>query len=127
MIDQLSRRERQIMNIIYRDGEATVASVRRALADPPSYSAVRALLGVLEKKGFLRHEQRSRAYVYFPTVSRERIGTPVLQQMVQNFFDGSVANVVAALVDHSSGRLTDAELERLERLIRRKRREREGR
>ncbi len=114
---QLSRRERQIMEIVYRKGSATAAEVHGELADPPSYSAVRALLRVLEEKGHLRHRQDGPRYVFSPTVPRDRARRTALQRLVGTFFAGSVTDTVAALLDLESDRLDDAELERLSALV----------
>jgi predicted transcriptional regulator len=113
----LSRREREIMDVIYRSGRATAAEVLDQLADPPSYSTVRALLRVLEEKGHLRHEEDGPRYVFVPTVPRERARASALRQLLHTFFDGSTEQAVAALLDLSSTRLSDAELARLSRLI----------
>jgi len=115
----LSRREREIMDVIYGapGGRATAAEVLEQLADPPSYSAVRALLRVLEEKGHLRHEEDGPRYVFLPTIPRERARESALRQMLQTFFDGSTEQAVAALLDLSSTRLSDAELVRLSRRI----------
>ncbi|HXG98686.1 MAG TPA: BlaI/MecI/CopY family transcriptional regulator [Gemmatimonadales bacterium] len=114
---QLSRREREIMDVIYRSGRATAAEVLDQLAEPPSYSAVRALLRVLEDKGHLRHEEDGPRYVFLPTVPRERALQSALRQLLHTFFDGSAEQAVAALLDLSSARLSDAELQRLSQLI----------
>jgi predicted transcriptional regulator len=116
---QLSRREREIMDVIYSapGGRATAAEVLEQLAEPPSYSAVRALLRVLEEKGHLRHEEDGPRYVFLPTIPRERARESALRQLLQTFFDGSAEQAVAALLDISSTRLSDAELVRLSRLI----------
>lgn len=114
---QLSRRERQIMDVIYRLGRATAADVQTEISDPPSYSAVRALLRVLESKGHLRHTADGPRYVYAPMVPRERARDSALRQVVGTFFDGSTEAAVAALLDLSSSRLSDAELNRLAGLI----------
>lgn len=122
-INQLSRRERQIMEVIYRLGEASVSDVQEALPDPPAYSSVRTLLGVLETKKFLKHRKKGRAYVYLPVVSREKARHSALRNVVQNFFDGSVESVVATLMSSSESRLTEDELKRLAKLIEEKRKE----
>ncbi len=118
---QLSRREREIMDVIYGapEGRATAAEVLEHLADPPSYSTVRALLRVLEEKGHLRHEEDGPRYVFLPTVPRERARQSALRQLLHTFFDGSTEQAVAALLDLSSTRtrLSDAELARLSQLI----------
>ena len=119
----LSRRERQIMDVIYRRSAATVQDVRANLPDPPSYSAVRALLRVLVDKGHLRHKQDGPRYVYHPTVPRERARTSALQQLIKTFFDDSPEAAVAALLDMSGSELTEDELDRLGDMIERARRE----
>ena len=115
--DHLSRRERQIMDIIYQLGQATAAEVMEKLPNPPSYSAVRALLRVLEEKGHLRHEEQGPRYVYLPTLRREKARSSALKQLVQTFFEGSAEKVVAALLDLPSTRLSEEELERLAQMI----------
>ncbi|WP_456425308.1 BlaI/MecI/CopY family transcriptional regulator [Rhodocaloribacter sp.] len=115
---QLSRRERQIMDIIYRLGRATAAEIMENLPDPPSYSAVRALLRILEEKGHLRHEQEGPRYVYRPTVSRERAKRSALKHMLSTFFEGSVTQAVAALIDISEDELSEDDLERIADIIR---------
>jgi predicted transcriptional regulator len=121
--NRLSRRERQIMDVIYRRGEATVAEVLADIPDPPSYSAIRALLRVLEEKGHLRHEERGPRYAFLPTVPRETARQSALKQLVQTFFEGSTEQAMAALLDASDSRLSEKELERLARLIRQARKE----
>jgi predicted transcriptional regulator len=114
---QLSRRERQIMDVLYRLGQATAGTVLDNLADPPSYSAVRALLRILEDKGHVRHMQDGPRYVYTPTVPRDKARRSAMQQLVGTFFGGSTEQAVAALLDMSATRLSDDELERLSQLI----------
>jgi predicted transcriptional regulator len=123
LLSELSRRERQIMDFLYQKGRATAAEVQAGLSDPPSYSAVRALLRVLEDKGHARHEQDGPRYVYLPRVARERAKRSALRHVVQTFFDGSREQAVAALLDDRSTRLSEAELDRLARLIARARQE----
>lgn len=113
----LSRRERQIMDVIYRLGRATAADVHAALPDAPSYSTVRALLKVLETKGHLRHGVAGPRYLYTPTVPRERARESALRQVVGTFFDGSTEAAVAALLGLSADRLSATELDRLAGLI----------
>ena len=113
----LSRRERQIMDIVYKSGQATAAEVQAALPDPPSYSAVRALLRILEEKGHLKHQQEGLRYVFIPTVTRDRAKRSALQGVLQTFFDNSTEEAVAALLDISQTRLSAAELDRLSELI----------
>lgn len=119
----LSRRERQIMNIIYRRGRASAAEVLEDLPDPPSYSAVRALLRLLEQKGHLVHQQDGARYVYKPTLSREKARQSALSHLVKTFFDGSTAKAVAALIDPSRSKLSDDELDRLADMIEQARKE----
>lgn len=117
----LSRREREIMEIIYQRGQATAAEVMEQLHDPPGYSAVRALLRILEEKGALRHEQQGPRYVFLPTVTHEKARRSALKRMVEVFFDGSTEATVATLLDISHARLTPDEWERLGKLIERSR------
>ena len=114
---QLSRRERQIMEIVYRKGNATAAEIHEAIPDRPSYSAIRALLRVLEQKGHLRHREDGPRYVFSPTVPRDRARKSALQRLVGTFFAGSVTDAVAALLDLESARLDDDELLRLSTLV----------
>ncbi|HZB25276.1 MAG TPA: BlaI/MecI/CopY family transcriptional regulator [Vicinamibacterales bacterium] len=113
----LSRRERQIIDILYARGRATAADVQAALPEPPSYSAVRAMLRILEDKGHVRHEQDGPRYVYLPTVARDNAKRSALRHMLQTFFDGSAEQAISALLDDSSARLSERELERLARII----------
>ncbi|MDQ4123074.1 MAG: BlaI/MecI/CopY family transcriptional regulator [Acidobacteriota bacterium] len=122
-LNTLSRREQQIMDIIYSRKQATANEVMEDLPDPPSYSAVRALLRVLEEKGHLQHEQDGQRYVYFPTIARERVKHSALRRVLHTFFDNSTEDAVAALLDISQERLSDEELKRLEELIKQARRE----
>ena len=115
--DPLARRERQIMDVVYRLGRATAAEVLEGLPDPPSYSSVRALSRVLEEKGHLRHEQDGPRYVFLPTVPRDKARRLALRQLVQTFFEGSTAHAVAALLGAPDAKLTDGDLDRLSRLI----------
>lgn len=120
---ELSRRERQIMDVIYRHGQVTAQGVLDHLPDPPSYSAVRTLLRVLEEKGHVRHRQDGPRYVYGPTVPRDKARESALRQLVRTFFDDSAGQAVAALLDMSSSKLTDEELRRLASLIDRAKKE----
>jgi predicted transcriptional regulator len=113
----LSRRERQIVDALYKLGRASAAEIRAELPDPPSYSAVRALLRILEEKGHVRHDQDGPRYVYLPTVARDSAKRSAMRHVLQTFFEGSAAQAMSALLDLSSARLTDAELDRLEQLI----------
>ncbi len=119
----LSRRERQIMDIIYRLGKASAADVMKGLPEAPSYSAVRAMLRILEQKGYLRHEKQGPRYIFAPTLPHEKASRSALRRLVQTFFGGSVEGAVAALLDISGSDLSDAELDRLTRLIEQTRRE----
>ncbi len=111
----LSRRERQIMDIIYRQGRAAAAEVLAALPDPPSYSSVRALLGILETKGHLQHVKDGPRYVYLPTRPRAAAARTALRSVMQTFFGGSVEQTVATLLSDTP--LSPDELARLSRLI----------
>ena len=119
----LSRRERQIMDVIYRRGRASAADVVADLDDPPSYSAVRALLRILEDKGHLRHESEGGKYVYTPTRPREHAGRSALRRVLQTFFDNSAEKAVAALLDLHDSELSRADLDRLAHLIEQARKE----
>ena len=113
----LSRRERQIMDIIYRLDRATAAEVMERLPDPPSYSAVRAMLRILEDKGHLTHSQDGPRYVYAPTIAPEQASRSALRHVLHTFFDGSATQAMAALLDETASELSDGELERLAALI----------
>ena len=113
----LSRRERQILDILYQRGQATAADVQNALPEPPSYSAVRALLRILEEKGHVRHQQDGPRYVYLPTVARENAKRSALRHMLRTFFDGSAEQAISTLLDDSAAKLSPEELDRLARLI----------
>jgi len=121
MTDDLSRRERQILDILYARSSATAAEVKDALPEPPSYSTVRALLRILEEKGHARHEVQGTRYVYSPSVPHESARHSALTRIVKTFFEGSAAQAAAALVD--SGSISDDELARLSALIDRARKE----
>ena len=113
----LSRRERQIMDVVYRLGKAAVSDVLERLPDPPSYSAVRALMRILEEKGHLRHEQDGPRYLYVPTLPRDAARQNALDHLVRTFFGGSTEAAMAALLELPEGGLSDPELDRLSRLI----------
>jgi BlaI family transcriptional regulator, penicillinase repressor len=119
----LSRRERQIMDIIYQNEKATSAEVMEELPDPPSYSAVRALLRILEEKGHLRHEKDGPRYVFYPTVSAENAQKTALHHVVSTFFHGSITGAVAALMDLPEKKMEAEDLARLESMISRARQE----
>jgi predicted transcriptional regulator len=118
----LGRRERQIMDALYRLGPASVSDVQSAIPDPPSYSAVRAMLARLEEKGHLGHEQDGARYLYHPLHTREEATRSALRRMLGTFFEGSAAKAVAAVLDVSGSDLTTAELDELAELIERARR-----
>lgn len=113
----LSRRERQIMDVIYQRGQATAAEVQENMPDPPGYSAVRAMLRLLEEKGYLHHEQDGPRYIFKPTLAREKARKSALKQMLETFFDGSTEQAMAALLTLSKSKLSDEELDRLSNLI----------
>ena len=115
--NDFSRRERQILDILYQRGQATAAEVQTALPEAPSYSAVRALLRILEEKGHVHHQQDGPRYVYLPTVARDNAKRSAMRHMLQTFFDGSAEQAISALLDESSAKLSSAELDRLARLI----------
>ena len=120
----LSRRERQIMDVLYQRGRATAAEIHQALPDRPSYSAVRAKLRVLEEKGHVKHVEESLRYVYLPTLAPDRARRSALRHMVDTFFNGSVEQLVAALVDRSAALdIGREELDRMSALIERARQE----
>ena len=114
---KFSRRERQIMDVIYARGEATAAEIAEAITDAPSYSAVRALLRILEEKGALKHREDGPRYVFMPTEPHAKASRSALKGVLQTFFEGSLANAVAALVDTKDGQLSADELKRLETII----------
>lgn len=113
----LSRRERQIMDVLYKQGRATAQEVHQALPDPPTYSAVRAKLRVLEEKGHVRHEEEALRYVYLPTLAPERARRSALRHLVDTFFNGSAEQLVAALVDRSAVKVSSEELARMSEMI----------
>ena len=119
----LSRRERQIMDVIYKRDKATAAEVMDNIPDPPSYSAVRALLRILEEKGHLKHEKAGPRYVYMPTVSHDRARQTAMKHVLSTFFQGSVSQAVAALLDMQDRQLDEDEARRLSDLISRASRE----
>ena len=113
----LSRRERQVMDILFRRGESTVAEIMGDLPDPPTYSAVRSILRILVEKQLITHREDGPRYVYLPAVNTEQARDDALKHVIRTFFDGSTEQAVAALLDLSSTRLSDEELGRLSRLI----------
>ena len=119
----LSRRERQIMEILYQRGKASASDVREAMPDAPSYSAVRAMLRVLEEKGHVKHVEEGLKYVYVPVVAREKAKKSAVKHVLDTFFAGSPEQIVAALLDVSAEKLTRAELDRMAELIEKAKRE----
>lgn len=105
------------MDAVYQLGQATAAEVLERIPEPPSYSAVRAMLRLLEEKGYLRHKQDGPRYLYLPTVTRDRASRSALKQVLQTFFDGSTEQAVAALLDLSRAKLSEEELDRLSQMI----------
>ena len=113
----LARRERQILELIYELGEVSVSDVLARLPDPPGYSAVRTIINLLESKGFLRHRREGTKYIYRPVPSREVVRHSAVAHLFKTFFRGSPSDAVAAILDVSSADLTDSELARLEQLV----------
>ncbi len=119
----LGARERQILDVIYQLGEASVAEVLAKLSEPPSYSAVRTMIRLLEKKGLLRHRQTGTKYLYRPTHSRESAARSAITHVMQTFFAGSATDAMAAILDVSATKLSNDEFQRIEQLIDQARRE----
>jgi predicted transcriptional regulator len=119
----LSRRERQIMDILYQRGKASANDVREGMEDAPSYSAVRAMLRVLEEKGHVKHQAEGLKYVYVPTVTRDKAKRSAVKHVMETFFNGSPEQIVAALLDVASTRLTSEELDRMSQMIEKARKE----
>lgn len=119
----LSRRERQIMEILYQRGKASASDVREAMEDAPSYSAVRAMLRVLEEKGHVRHQEEGLKYVYVPVVARDKAKRSAVKHVLDTFFAGSPEQIVAALLDVSASKLTREELDRMSEMIDKAKRE----
>jgi BlaI family transcriptional regulator, penicillinase repressor len=116
-MEDLGPRERQIMSVIYRLGRATATEVRAELQDPPSNSAVRGMLRLLEEKGHLRHDHDGPRYVYRPAVDPARVGRNAVKDLVRTFFNNSASNAVTAMLGMYEGRLKDDDLDRLEAAI----------
>jgi predicted transcriptional regulator len=116
-LDQLGRRERQIMEIIYKRGRANAAEVLADIPDAPTYTSIRGMLRLLESKGYLRHEQDGPRYVYFPTADPDRVSKSALKHLVKTFFDDSASSAVAAMVGVYEKDLSDADLDALQLLI----------
>lgn len=120
---KMSRREREIMDIVYAAGSATALEIQARMAEAPTYSAVRGTLRILEQKNLLRHDDDGTRYVYKPTVRRERARQSAVQHLIRTFFDGSPANAVLALLEEQGNELSEEELKRVATLIERARRE----
>jgi BlaI family transcriptional regulator, penicillinase repressor len=120
----LSRRERQIMDVLFARGRATGQEIQDGLPDKPNYSSVRTILRVLERKGYVRHVEEKLRYVYEPTVARETARHSALQRMIRTFFDGSAKEAAAALLDPAAFHLSEEELKELGRLVDRAKKER---
>ena len=120
-MEKLSRRERQIMDVIYERGRATAAEILAALPDPPSYSAIRALIKVLEDKGHVKHQEDGPRYVFTPSVPRSKARRNAVKHLLQTFFDDSAGEAVASLLGLSAGKLKPEELDKIEELIARAR------
>ena len=113
----LSRRERQIMDILYQRGKGSASEVREAMEAAPGYSAVRAMLRVLEEKGHVKHQAEGLKYVYVPVVARDKAKRSAVKHVMETFFNGSAEQIVAALLDVSSTRLTREDLDRMSEMI----------
>jgi predicted transcriptional regulator len=118
---ELAPREEQIMQVVYRLQKASVADVREHLSDPPSYSAVRTMLGQLERKGYVRRDRSEVAHIYKPVQSRRTAGLSAFRRLIDTFFPRSPADALAALIDESAKQLSDEDIDRLEQSIRRAR------
>lgn len=121
--DGFSRREREIMDVLYRLGKATAAQILEEIADPPSYTAIRTHLAILEKKGHVRHVSDGTRYIYEPLVAREQMGRRAIDSLLTTFFDNSIERAVAALLTRKDADLSADELERLSQLIEKAKRE----
>ena len=122
-MEKLSRRERQIMDVLYERGHATAAEILASLPDPPSYSAIRALIKVLEDKGHVKHQEDGPRYVFTPSVPRSKARRNAVKHLLQTFFDDSAGEAVASLLGASAGKLKPEELEKIEELIKRARKD----
>ena|SRR5687767_6694949 len=112
-----SRREKEVLDAVYASAPATVGDVLARMGNPPSYSAVRAMLARLEEKGFVRHEEDGARYVYHPTRERVQTRASILERIVDTYFDGSPTKLVAAMLDRSAMKLSDSELDELATLV----------
>lgn len=114
---QLSRRERQIMDIVYELGEASAKDIQAHLPNPPGYSAIRATMNKLEKKGFLAHRERDLKYIYYPLIDHQEARESALQRLLKTFFDGSASQAMSTLLDLNKDSVTEKELDELNRLL----------
>lgn len=114
---QLSRRERQIMDIIYRLGQASAKEVQENLPDPPSYSAVRALLATLENKGMVNHAKESRRYIYKPAITEKKARNSAIKNLLSTFFEGKPQNLVAALLEDNDQNLSQKDIDEIRNLV----------
>lgn len=121
--ERFSRREREIMEALYRLGQATAAEIREAIADPPTYTAIRTHLTILEKKGHVRHESDGTRYIYVPRIARGEMGRRALDSLLKTFFDDSVERAVAAMLTREDANIPREDLDRLARLIDKARKE----
>jgi predicted transcriptional regulator len=122
-MEKLSRRERQIMDILYERGRATAAEILAAIPDPPSYSSIRALVKVLEDKGHVKHQEDGPRYVFTPSVPRSKARRNAVKHLLQTFFADSAGDAVASLLGESGGKLKSEELDKIEQLIAQARKE----
>ncbi|MCI0452448.1 MAG: BlaI/MecI/CopY family transcriptional regulator [Candidatus Latescibacteria bacterium] len=122
-LPSLSRREREIMDVLYSAGSASAGEVQGRIPSPPSYSAVRATLRVLEQKGLITHEHDGKRYIYRPTVALNKARRSAVDHLLKTFFDGSAAGAVAALLENPGADLTEEDLDRMAALIERARKE----
>ena len=113
----LSRREREILEVLYREGQVSAAEVQAALPDPPTYSAVRSILRILEQKGYIRHEEQGKRYIYLPTQPHQTAAQSALKQVLQTFFAGSLESAVRTFLSDETTEVDEAELARLAELI----------
>lgn len=120
---RFSRREREIMDALYCLGKASAAEIREQMPDPPSYTAIRTLLSILEKKGHVRHESDGTRYIFAPRIAREQMGRRALDSLLRTFFDGSVEQAVAAMLTRRDANIPKDDLDRLARLIQKARKE----
>ncbi len=122
-LENLSRRERQIMDVLYRNGQASVAEVRKEMVDAPSYSAVRAFLRILEEKGCVEHDEEGPRYVYKPTAPLRTARRMAARRLLETFFEGSVPQAVVTLLDVSTKNLSEEDLDKLQQRIERAKKE----